>query len=90
MSDSVFGRSQVERESALLTELTELTEHHRAHSVQYDRILASLGIEKGRRFDRLADLPWLPVRMFKTHDLKSIPDDEVFKVLTSSGTTKRP
>ena len=35
----------------------------------------------------MADLPWLPVRLFKTLTLKSIPDDEVFKVLTSSGTT---
>src|SRR4029453_2819950 len=34
-----------------------------------------------------AGLPWLPVRLFKTHELKSIPDDQVFKVLTSSGTT---
>ncbi|MGW6443566.1 LuxE/PaaK family acyltransferase [Lentzea sp. NPDC055074] len=90
MSESVFGRSQVEREAALLTELTELTEHHRAHSVQYDRILSSLGIESGRQFDSLAELPWLPVRMFKTHELKSVPDDEVFKVLTSSGTTGDP
>ncbi|BEL10200.1 acyl-protein synthetase [Actinoplanes sichuanensis] len=29
----------------------------------------------------------MPVRLFKTLELKSIPDDEVFKVLTSSGTT---
>lgn len=84
---SVFGRSQAERETALLAELTELTEHHRANSEQYDRILSSLGIKSGEPFASLNDLPWLPVRMFKTHELKSIPDSEVFKVLTSSGTT---
>ena len=84
---SVFGRSQAERETALLAELTELTEHHRANSEQYDRILSSLGIRSGEAFGSLNDLPWLPVRMFKTHELKSIPDSEVFKVLTSSGTT---
>ncbi|MFI6100726.1 acyl-protein synthetase [Lentzea sp. NPDC051213] len=84
---SVFGRSQAEREVALLAELTELTEHHRANSEQYDRILSSLGHKSGEPFASLNDLPWLPVRMFKTHELKSIPDSEVFKVLTSSGTT---
>ena len=33
------------------------------------------------------DLPFLPVRLFKERDLKSIPDEQVFKVMTSSGTT---
>src|SRR5581483_11919695 len=37
--------------------------------------------------DALAALPWLPVGLFKSHRLISIPDDEVFKTLTSSGTT---
>ncbi|MBW4719603.1 LuxE/PaaK family acyltransferase [Saccharothrix obliqua] len=82
---SVFARPQAEREAALLAELTELTAHHRARCAPYDRVLSSLGTPA--EFGSLADLPWLPVRMFKTHDLKSIPDDEVFKVLTSSGTT---
>ena len=84
---TVFGLSQSARGAALVPELTELTDHHRAHCAPYDHILAALGIEREHRFDTVADLPWLPVRMFKTHDLKSVPDDEVFKVLTSSGTT---
>jgi hypothetical protein len=87
VTDGVFGRSQAEREAALTPALTELTEHHRAACPPYDRILSSLGIARGAEFGSVAELPWLPVRMFKTHDLKSVPDDEVFKVLTSSGTT---
>jgi hypothetical protein len=81
----IFGLSQAEREKTLLPQLASLTEHHRANCEPYDRILSALGT--GRSFDTIADLPWLPVRMFKNHDLKSVPDDEVFKVLTSSGTT---
>lgn len=84
---SVFTLDQATREARLLPELIELTEHHRANSPQYARLLAALGHLPGRRYDRLADLPWLPVRLFKHHVLKSIADDEVFKVLTSSGTT---
>lgn len=83
----VFSLTQKEREDALLPALTELTEHHRANCLPYDRILGSLGHERGRAFDSVAELPWLPVRLFKHHVLKSVPDDEVFKVLTSSGTT---
>ncbi|WP_229397923.1 LuxE/PaaK family acyltransferase [Micromonospora okii] len=84
---TLFTLDQAAREARLLPELVELTEHHRARSPEYARLLAALGHPPGRRYDRLADLPWLPVRLFKHHVLKSIPDDEVFKVLTSSGTT---
>ena len=43
---------------------------------------------KGRRkIESIEDLPFLPVSIFKTHSLKSISDSEVYKVLTSSGTT---
>lgn len=84
---SVFTLPQPEREARLLPRLVELTERHRARSTAYANILAATGHDPGRRYARISDLPWLPVRLFKTHELKSIPDDEVFKVLTSSGTT---
>ena len=84
---SVFTRSRADRDALLLPELAGLTAHHRANSEGYERILASLGIAPDAAFGSIADLPWLPVRMFKTHDLKSVPDSEVFKTLTSSGTT---
>ncbi|MQA11894.1 MAG: acyl-protein synthetase [Pseudonocardiaceae bacterium] len=69
----------------LLPELAALTEHHRERCQPYARILDALGVP--REFSDVEELPWLPVRMFKTHELRSVPDDEVFKVLTSSGTT---
>jgi hypothetical protein len=34
-----------------------------------------------------SEVPWLPVSLFKSMELRSIPDDQVFKVMTSSGTT---
>ena len=33
------------------------------------------------------ELPFLPVQLFKTHALKSVDDEEVFRTMTSSGTT---
>jgi hypothetical protein len=81
---SVFTLPQQQKEDLLLPQLTDLTDHHRARCLPYDRILKASGFLKA---SDVADLPWLPVRLFKTLELKSIPDDEVFKVLTSSGTT---
>jgi hypothetical protein len=81
---SVFTLPQVAREPLLLKELADLVEHHRAHCAPYDRILSASGYAGA---GSVAELPWLPVRLFKNLELKSIPDDEVFKVLTSSGTT---
>ncbi|MBB2945177.1 hypothetical protein FB565_004910 [Actinoplanes lutulentus] len=81
---SVFTLSQAAKEEVLLKELSSLTAHHRLNCEPYDRILAASGYQDAAS---VADLPWLPVRLFKTLELKSIPDDEVFKVLTSSGTT---
>ncbi|WP_229076179.1 acyl-protein synthetase [Actinoplanes sp. DH11] len=81
---SVFTLSQAAKEEVLLKELSSLTEHHRANCEPYDRILSASGFSAAAT---VADLPYLPVRLFKNLELKSIPDDQVFKVLTSSGTT---
>jgi hypothetical protein len=84
---SVFTMSSLEREARLLPRLIELTERHRARGAAYANILAATGHDAGRIYRDPAELPWLPVRLFKTQTLKSIPDEAVFKVLTSSGTT---
>ncbi|MEV4220275.1 acyl-protein synthetase [Nonomuraea sp. ATR24] len=86
---TVFTLSAAEREAALLPELTALTERHRLACPPYRRILDAIGARPP--YDRVAALPWLPVRLFKTHELRSVPEDQVFRVLTSSGTTgQRP
>ncbi|MFC7529573.1 acyl-protein synthetase [Actinoplanes sp. GCM10030250] len=81
---SVFTLSQSQKDEVLFKELTALVDHHRARCEPYRRILSASGFTEG---SGISDLPWLPVRLFKTLELKSIPDDEVFKILTSSGTT---
>jgi ribosomal protein S28E/S33 len=86
-SESVFTLAEAQRQAKLLPELVELTERHRARGAEYANILSAIGHGPGRAYDSVAELPWLPVRLFKTQKLKSIPDEDVFKVLTSSGTT---
>ncbi|WP_170318885.1 acyl-protein synthetase [Allorhizocola rhizosphaerae] len=87
MVDGVFTLSQADKQERLLPELARLTEHHRRNGEAYARILSATGHGPDRDYRSVADLPWLPVRLFKTQVLKSIPDESVFKVLTSSGTT---
>jgi hypothetical protein len=77
---------QKEKESQLLNELNRLTHHHQQQCPEYARLL---DLFYGGRLDysSLAELPYLPVNLFKTHDLLSIPRDQIFKILKSSGTT---
>ncbi|MGP3914780.1 LuxE/PaaK family acyltransferase [Nonomuraea sp. 10N515B] len=82
---SVFTMDEAEREAVLVPELAALTEQHRAACRPYSRILDAIGAVPP--YQRLMDLPWLPVRLFKTHELRSVPQEQVFRVLTSSGTT---
>lgn len=81
-----FSIGQAEKERLLLAELGRLVEHHRNACEPYRRITDAMGWAP-ERATSLADLPYLPVSLFKTHRLASVPDHEVFKVMTSSGTT---
>ncbi len=81
-----YSLSQAKRDPLLLHELNDLTAHHYAKCEPYKRIID--GAWNGQtRAETLADLPFLPVSLFKTQELKSIDDDDVRVTLTSSGTT---
>ncbi len=82
-----FTLSQPDREAALLPRLAELSKHHYQTCPPYARILDATGQSPRHGYKHIRDLPWLPVRLFKHHTLKSIPDEDVFTVLSSSGTT---
>ncbi len=75
-----------EREGILLGGLKDLTAYHHDHCAEYRKILRSHGVEP-HAVDAIGDVPFLPVRLFKEYELKSISDEDVFKVMTSSGTT---
>lgn len=76
-----------EEKNKLLTErLVQLTQLHKENCPEYSRILDSLGFDLNGVKD-YKDLPFLPVRLFKELELKSVPDSDVVKTMTSSGTT---
>lgn len=73
--------------AALVTkELVELTRRHRAACKEYDRFLNAVGYDENK-VRGPEDIPFFPVRLFKNVDLLSIPRKEIFKTMTSSGTT---
>ena len=81
-----YSLPQPAREDLLLRGLNELTARHHASCPPYARILdgAWSGSAPARQ---LADVPFLPVSVFKSQRLQSVPDGQVRVELTSSGTT---
>ncbi len=81
----VFGLDRQAKREWLLHGLQSLTRHHHAHCAPYAAMLDALW--QGGAADSLEALPWLPVRLFKQLELKSVADDQVLRTLVSSGTT---
>jgi hypothetical protein len=80
-----FDGTAADRRAALLARMADLTAHHRAACPPYARILAARGAGDGP-FATLADVPFLPVPLFKQAHLSSVPDAAVVATLASSGT----
>lgn len=75
------------KKSAMLAqELKELTQFHLENCLPYRNILQGMGFELSLA-KKTEDIPFLPVRLFKELELMSIPRENVFKTMTSSGTT---
>lgn len=81
-----YSLPQAEKEAALLLALKNLTEFHQLHCSDYAKLL-KLFYSHNITFNKLSDIPYIPVNLFKTKELFSIPRQEVFKILQSSGTT---
>ena len=76
-----------EEKSRWLTErLKQLSLKHRESCEEYSKILKAFNINT-EEAESYYDLPFLPVRLFKELDLKSTDKENIFKTMTSSGTT---
>jgi len=85
-----YSLDQERKRSVLELELHRLTVHHRQSCEAYANILNAIGDENSLSEQTSLDRePFLPVRLFKMLELKSIEPNEVVKVLTSSGTTSQ-
>lgn len=87
LSAPLYGLPQAEKEQRLAAVLADLTAHHRAASPEYRRLTDILHPPLPSSSPRLADIPYLPVGLFKSHRLASVSSAEISTTLTSSGTT---
>lgn len=81
-----FSQNQIEKNESMLSILKGLHAHHYDHSYPYNEICNRI-FGKDLKIASIEDLPFIPVSAFKNHQLMSINDGDIFKVLTSSGTT---
>lgn len=86
LQTSPFALTQSEKEARLLPLLAGLTAHHKAACASYARIL---DVEQKDKIapQTIADLPFLPITLFKHRRLRSVPDEDIRVTVRSSGTT---
>lgn len=83
---SPYSLEKVKKREFLLERLLELTKLHQERCLEYARILKSIKFDADK-IKCYTDLPFLPVRLFKELELRSVPKEEIVKTMTSSGTT---
>lgn len=80
-----FNLEKEKKQPYLLTELNALTGFHYEHCQPYRDMINKSGQQPVAI--NLEEMPYLPVQLFKLMDLYSINKEDIFKILTSSGTT---
>lgn len=83
---SPYSLEQREKEAVLSEIVIELCRNSYRKCSEYARIVDFLGIDL-EKIHSYYQLPFLPVRLFKQYSLTNINEKDVFKTMTSSGTT---
>ena len=66
--------------------INQLTNYHYKNCREYKKILDFFNFNP-KKNNSLDDIPFLPVKLFKEYDLRSVSIKKITKILTSSGTT---
>jgi hypothetical protein len=81
-----YSLDRAAKKEMLTRGLLDLTAHHVEHCLAFRQMMDAQGF-RPTAVKSLADIPFLPVRLFKQLDLLSVPREEVVKTMTSSGTS---
>ncbi|MGD8189313.1 acyl-protein synthetase [Brevibacillus ginsengisoli] len=87
-TDNPYQLERSRKQEVLQKILNELTIKHMTQCEAYRSILSALPPDVASPFS-YEQIPMLPVRMFKLHELFSVPRASIIKTLTSSGTTSQ-
>lgn len=83
---SPFSLNKEEKRILLTERLVELTKLHQENCPEYNAILRSISCNP-YDISCYEDIPFLPVRLFKELELRSVHKEDIIKTMTSSGTT---
>lgn len=81
-----FSLKQHEKQKLMTQRLKKLTRHHYKNCSAYQRIMDALGVEM-KQLQSLETIPFLPVSLFKQMELVSVGQEQLIKIMTSSGTS---
>jgi len=81
-----YSLPQKEKGPFLTQQLLALTQYHLKHCPSYKNILQGIQF-KASRVEKIDQIPFIPVRLFKDLELSSAAPEDIVKIMTSSGTT---
>lgn len=81
-----YSLKQKEKETLFVEAMKSLTEKHQSSCEEYGKILQVQNFEISS-IQTVKDVPFIPVRLFKEYELRSVPKEDVLKTMTSSGTS---
>ena len=81
-----YSLNYEQKQKALKDNLRALTEMHYQNCPEYKKILDMMNFDASK-INTCEDLPFIPVRLFKNYELRSVEREKVVKTLTSSGTS---
>ena len=81
-----YSLSKCEKKALFDQQLAELVRYHYAHCLSYRRMMDAVDVDMNN-LPSYDQMPFLPVRLFKEFELRSVEQESVVKILTSSGTT---
>lgn len=81
-----FSLDREQRKAVLVPKYQALTQFHYDNCRLYKDILDCMDAQR-TTIEELSDVPFIPVRLFKQYELLSIPQENVVRTVTSSGTT---
>lgn len=81
-----YSLNKEEKTKLLTNKLLELTNMHMEKCEPYAKMMKAINYNPDDVLDYY-DIPFIPVALFKELELSSVPKEEIFKTMTSSGTT---
>ena len=86
LGTEVFGMDVDQKNILYKKAMINLCLRHADNCEPYRRLIEVIGA-KPSSFESVTDVPFLPVRLFKDFELRSVDRENIVKTLTSSGTT---